>query len=196
MCFVLWLFVLNAKEDSVKNRLVVECANSHLESCETLLENIPSIESCDATNECEFSGWVYAQVQDYNRSIIYLQKACDSNYFEACNKLGFSFQRLNNYKKAKKYYKIACDRDNMNACFNLASLYIDGLGVGKSYEKANKLYEKICNNSEGIGCLHLALAYINGDGVKKNISKALRYFKQGCDLGNNKSCELYDKNNQ
>lgn len=198
--FILFLLhTLNAKsnlDDATKKQLIVECANYRLKSCDELInDNMPSVKQCDVRTECEFSGWLYAQVQDYTHSLPYLQKACDNNHIEGCNKLGFSYQRLNNYKKAKKYYKIACEKNNMNACFNLGMLYFDGLGVRHSYENANNLYEKVCN-TEGIGCLHLGLSYINGYGVFKNMQQAIDYFKKGCTLGNNKACEMYDEYNK
>ena len=179
--------------DKEKKKAIVECANSHLESCEALLNSgVPELSFCNVRTECEFVGWLYAQVQNYTQSLPYLQKACNNNHKEGCDKLGFSYQRLNDYKKAKKYYKIACDKNSMSGCYNLAMLYYDGLGVRHSYEMANYLYKKICDNREGIGCLHLGLAYVDGNGVLKNIAMAVEYFKKGCELGNNQSCNLLD----
>lgn len=193
VCFIESCLADSMLEDSKKKQLIVECANYRLESCEVLLDsNLPSVKACDVRTECEFSGWLLSQVQNYTQSLPYLQKACEGNHIEACNKLGFSYQRLNNYKKAQKYYKIACEKNNMGACFNLGMLYFDGLGVRHSYENANILYEKVCLKGEGIGCLHLGLSYLNAQGVFKNITKSLELFKKGCELGNNKSCEMYD----
>lgn len=184
-------------QNEEKKKLIVECANFRLESCDKLLnDNAVSVKKCDVRTECEFIGWLYAQVQNYTASLPYLQKACDSNHIEGCNKLGFSYQRLNNYKKAKKYYKMSCDGHNMGACFNLGMLYFDGLGVRHSYENANILYEKVCDSGEGIGCLHLGISHLKGYGVFKNKEKSLEYFKKGCALGNNKSCEMQDENDK
>ncbi|RDU67634.1 sel1 repeat family protein [Helicobacter didelphidarum] len=181
-------------DETKRKKAIVECANFHLESCEFLLNSgIPSVQQCNVRTECEFSGWLYAQVQNYTQSLPYLQKACNNNHIEGCNKLGFSYQRLNNYKKAKKYYKLACERNNMGGCFNLAMLYYDGLGVRHSYEMANILYKKVCEKHEGIGCLHLGLAYYNGNGVFKNRETATRYLQKACELGNNQACNLHDE---
>ncbi|TLD83024.1 tetratricopeptide repeat protein [Helicobacter trogontum] len=179
--------------ETERKNAIVACANSHLESCEKLLnDNVPNIQTCNVRTECEFVGWLYIQVQDYTQSLPYLKKACDSNHKESCDKLGFSYQRLNNYKKAKKYYKIACNKGSMSGCYNLSLLYHDGLGVRHSYEMANMLFEKICDNNEGLGCLQLGIAYKEGYGVIQNQDKAKTYFEKGCTLGNNESCDFLD----
>ncbi len=180
-----------------KKSAIVSCANYHLESCEKLIQNgLPKLKNCNVRTECEFTGWLYSQVQNYTKSLPYLKKACDNNHKEGCDKLGFSYQRLNDYKKAKKYYKMACDKGSMSGCYNLAMLYYDGLGVRHSYEMANILFKKVCENNEGIGCLELAMLYINGYGVSRDINIAQQYFEKGCILGNNESCELYDQYKQ
>lgn len=183
----------NKLSESERKNAIVACANSHLESCEKLLnDNVPDIRTCNVRTECEFSGWLYIQVQEYTQSLPYLKKACDNNHREGCDKLGFSYQRLNNYRKAKKYYKIACNKGSMSGCYNLAMLYYDGLGVRHSYEMANTLFAKICDNREGLGCLQLGIAYKEGLGVIQNQDKAKMYFEKGCSLSNNESCNFLD----
>ncbi|RDU71281.1 sel1 repeat family protein [Helicobacter aurati] len=176
-----------------ERELVVKCANYHLHSCERLLsQGVPNLASCDVRTECEFVGWLYAQVQEYELSLPYLYKACRANHLEACDKLGISYQRLNNYKKAKKFYKLGCDKNYVSACYNLATLYYEGLGVRHNYEYANILYKQVCDSNEGIGCLHLAISYAKGHGVIKNIEKARVFFEKACTLGNNEGCNFYD----
>ncbi len=197
LCVFIFANTSNTKtklNDEETKKAIVSCANYHLEFCEKLIANgLPSLRTCNVRTECEFAGWLYAQVQSYTQSLPYLKKACDNRHMEGCNKLGFSYQRLNDYKRAKKYYKIACNNDNMGGCYNLAMLYYDGIGVRHSYEVANTLFQKICDNKEGLGCLQLAISYANGYGVFQNIDTALQYFKTACSLGNNESCSLYDE---
>ncbi len=79
----------------------------------------------------------------------------------------------------------------MPSCYNLAMLYVNGLGVKADIKKANRIFFEACANDEEQSCYNLAISYKEGIGLKADRLKAKEFFKKACDLGMELGCKEY-----
>lgn len=83
-------------------------------------------------------------VKDYQKGVLLLKKACNANYYKACDNLGLIYMYSKAYDKAVKLYQRTCKKNNFQACNNLGVMYENGLGVKQDIEKTKQLYKKAC----------------------------------------------------
>src|SRR5690606_10583618 len=99
-----------------------------------------------------------------------------------------------NLSAAFYWYKKAAETGMASAMFNLAYCYYYGDGVPGDYALAKHWLEKNLEQEENPHAMGmLAFIYRNGLETPKDLDKALSLYSQACGLGDNESCEEYDR---
>ncbi len=98
------------------------------------------------------SGYYY-ELNDFEKSLKYLQTSADMGFEEAQFQLGFVYyegeELKQDYKKALFYFEKAAESDVPEAQFYLGTMYYEGKGVKKDAEQAIYwLEEAVANGSE------------------------------------------------
>ena len=78
-------------------------------------------------------------------------------------------------------------RGDANAQFNLALMYIKGLGVEQSYETAALWYKRAANQGHADAQVNLAFMYIKGLGVEQSYETAALWYERAASQGNAKA---------
>lgn len=151
---------LNAKNlnDDKFVKLFVDCLdNKNKVSCQKLIDDgLVSVEECNEYS-CTNIGSVYAMTENYQQSILYYKRACDTfNEPKSCFNLGFDYHDgqgiRQDFAKARHYYEKACKLNIGEACNNLGFLYGEGKGVRQNNSTAKKYFGKACDLGYQTGC--------------------------------------------
>lgn len=197
MPFFFFMFLLydsvNATQvDLNEKELIYACLDGAEESCVILIEDgLPSVEECNEEGGCILIAHIYMNANLHQYAIAYLKKSCYANILEACFEAALNHEKLESYTQAYNMYKRSCDKGFMASCYNLAMLYVNGLGVANDIQKANRIFFEACVNDEEQSCYNLAISYKDGIGVKADRLKAKEFFKKACDLGMEPGCKEY-----
>ncbi|MGN1033040.1 MAG: tetratricopeptide repeat protein, partial [Intestinibacter sp.] len=89
-----------------------------------------------------------------------------------------------NNKNAFKWYKKAAENGLPDAQYNLAGLYMNGLGIEENREKAFEWYEKVAEQGHIESKLCLAICYEQGIGTDMDEKKAFNIVKSIEDKNN------------
>jgi len=125
---------------------------------------------------------IEAQKKGYFKQAVKLyQKAANQGYHLAQNALGVKYGRgqgvPQDHKKAFYWLKRSTDQaPSFNANFNLALLYIKGIGVDKDYTKAINNFQIASQLGNVDATNWLGQIYEKGLGVDLNIEKARLYY--------------------
>ncbi|MFN7038455.1 MAG: tetratricopeptide repeat protein [Alphaproteobacteria bacterium] len=165
-----------------------------------LIENVEFSKDASLLN---FVGNLYfyecGVVQDYKKTVEYLEKAVAKGYEIAAFNLGVMYYKGNrvvqDYKKAIEYFEKAAARGYARAECNLGEMYENGKGVNQDYNKAFEYYEKAAAKGDIIAECNLGAMYIEGLGVNKDYNKALEIFnklaEKGCGAALNNLGSIY-----
>ena len=128
----------------------------------------------------------------------WFEKSAFIEYPDAMYNLGvlYSFGRgtERDLSAAFYWYKKAAETGMASAMFNLAYCYYYGDGVPRNYALAKHWLEKNLEKEENPPAMGmLAFIYRNGLETPKDLDKALSLYSQACGLGDNESCEEYDR---
>lgn len=203
--FIVLVFVislLHAKAivvDDLENRsefnekeLIYACLDENKRACDTLISSdLPSVDECNEDTSCIVIAHIYMNAKKHENAIPYLKKSCYFGILEACFEYGLSYEIIGDYTQANAIYKRSCNQGFMSSCYNLAMLYVNGLGVKANIQKANRIFFEACINNEEQSCYNLAISYKDGIGVKADRLKARDFFKKACDLGMELGCKEY-----
>ena len=125
--------------------------------------------------------------RDYLKAKYYFYLASKLNDSKGLLKLGCFY--MENYKgfkpdfaKARECFELLVNQNNPLALFNLALLYVKGLGVDKDYSKAKKYYEELAKLNDSKAIFNLGNLYFYGQGVKKDLEKAKEYYDKAEEL--------------
>lgn len=74
----------------------------------------------------------------------------------ACHQVGEFFSLVKYDRgRASKVYEKNCEKNSYSAsCFNLAKLYMTGMGVPQSDQKAENFFKQSCDGGHLYGCYH------------------------------------------
>jgi len=97
--------------------------------------------------------------------------------------LGRTYAAAKAYESARAQYEKADALGYGLATNNLASLYIEGLGMPKNLSLGISLYEKAANAGTPIAMNNLGMIYLNGSGVPKDLHTARRWFQKAAEAG-------------
>jgi TPR repeat protein len=97
------------------------------------------------------------------------------------------------YEKAKYWYEKAIINKVKEAYNNLASLYMDGLGVEKDETKAFELFAQAAELGDSEAQINVAVMYAWGEGVKHDKMKAYENLKKALKEGKSEASEYLDK---
>lgn len=100
---------------------------------------------------------------------------------ESIKRLAALFFTYEHYEATVYWLREA--RDDAEAQYELANLYLQGLGVEESEEKALELYKKAAEQGHADAANNLADMYFNGEGVEVNEALALHWFSQAANAG-------------
>lgn len=176
-----------------QKELVYACLDEDMQACNTLIDNdLPNVDECSERASCIVIAHIYMNVKKYENAIPYLKKSCYFGIPEACFEYGLNYEIIRDYTQAHAVYKRSCNQGFMPSCYNLAMLYVNGLGVKANIQKANRIFFEACANNEEQSCYNLAISYKNGMGVKADRIQAKNFFKKACDLGMELGCKEYE----
>ncbi len=179
--------ILNDKE------LIYACLDKNKDACLLLIDGaLPSVIECSEQASCIIIAHIYMTADMHENALPYLKKSCYFGIMEACFEHALSHEILGEYTQAHNIYKQSCDRGFMPSCYNLAMLYVNGLGVQTNMQKANRIFFEACANNEEQSCYNLAISYRYGMGLKADRLRAKDFFKRACDLGMELGCKEYD----
>lgn len=195
--FISFIFVfcnlLNATQTNLNEKeLIYACLDGDKNACVRIIDDdLPSVDECNAERGCILIAHIYMNASLHEYAIPYLKKSCHANVIEACFESALNYEILENYTQAYNTYKQSCDKGFMPSCYNLAMLYVNGLGVKADIKKANRIFFEACANNEEQSCYNLAISYKEGIGLKADRLKAKEFFKKACDLGMELGCKEY-----
>ena len=165
-----------------------------------LSKAVESFEMCaKASNiECITSlAFCYKELNDFNKSIQWYEKAVSLGDTEASVSLGFYYQDgtfgQKDYNKALGYLLklITNTRYQTDGMFyRIALMYKEGgNGIAQDYAVAKDYLEKSSNMGNAYAAYQLGLLYENGNGVIQDLSTAKRYYKLACDKNMDDACK-------
>ncbi|MFV0481824.1 MAG: tetratricopeptide repeat protein [Campylobacteraceae bacterium] len=123
-----------------------------------------------------------------------LQKCCDKNNKEACNRLARNIHLYKGYKDAMPTYQKACDLEEVNSCVFLGQIYVSKEDES-SYKQAAIYFSKACKLKDINSCSATGNIYENN---LDNPQKAVDSYEVGCELNDERFCfdmaRVYIKN--
>ena len=104
--------------------------------------------------------------------------------------VGTKFDDLKDYEKAVEYYEKAIKLGNVDACYNMATIYLNGLGVEKDYYKVFEFSKVAAEAGIVDSQVTLGWCYYNGYGTYKDESEAFYWWEKAAEQGN--AVAMYD----
>lgn len=176
-----------------QKELLYACLDEDKKACDVLIgSDLPNVDECSEHASCIVVAHIYMNAGRNEPAIPYLEKSCHFDIPEACFEYGLNCEVIKDYTRAYSIYKMSCNQGFMPSCYNLAMLYVNGLGVQKNIKKANRIFFEACANNEGQSCYNIAVSYKNGVEVKADRLRARDFFKKACDLGVEVGCKEYE----
>lgn len=128
----------------------------------------------------------------------WFEKSAFTEYPDAMYNLGVLYSQGRGVSMdltaAAYWFKKAAETGMASAMFNLAYCYYYGDGLPRDYGSAKYWLEKNLEEEENPQAMGmLAFIYRNGLETPKDLDKALILYAQACSLGDNYSCEDYNK---
>ncbi|MCD7839297.1 MAG: sel1 repeat family protein [Erysipelotrichaceae bacterium] len=89
-------------------------------------------------------------MKDYQKAFNYFEKAANRGHVESMNMLGCYYKSGNysiaqNYQEAFKWFSKSAARNDPYGCYELALMYLEGLGMSQDSDKACYYFEKAAN---------------------------------------------------
>lgn len=94
---------------------------------------------------------------------------------------------VTNYKMAIYWYSKAVQQDSPEAHFNLANMYLNGIGVETNVDKAMELYTRSAELGDVDSQYLLGTFFSKGNLVPKNMTLALKWYQKAADQGHSKA---------
>ena len=91
------------------------------------------------------------------------------------------FQRIP--AEALKWLRKAADQGEPHAQYNLAAMYVQGLGVSKDEVEAAKWMQKAADQGLAAGQFGLGSMYAHGKGVPQSASEAANWYRKAVEQG-------------
>lgn len=92
--------------------------------------------------------------------------------------------KMGEYGKARMWYEIAAEKGSASASYEIAQMYMYGIGVEQDYGEAKKRYETAASIGSVDAVYAIGLIYNYGCGVEQNYQKAIEYYQQAGNKGN------------
>lgn len=90
---------------------------------------------------------------------------------------------MGDYGKAKAWYEMAAKKGSANAAYDIAQMYMYGVGVKQDYDEAKKRYEIAASIGSVDAVYAIGLMYNYDCGVEQNYQKAIEYYHQASNKG-------------
>lgn len=96
---------------------------------------------------------------------------------------GLAAYKEKDFSKAFRLWQPIAKKGFPKAQFNLAILYIDGLGAPKDLKKAVEWFRKAAEQDHTGAQYNLGLMYLNGEGTQKSNKEALKWLRKAAEKG-------------
>lgn len=136
----------------------------------------------DNTEAQGYLSFLYVNMEDYEKALLWGRKAAQMGDPTACTVLGRIFNEglgvEIDHIQALKWYEGAADKGDADAQNIVGNMYSDkDLGV-LDLKKAFKYYKKAAEQDHIYGMFNLGLCYAEGDGCPKDMRKALNWIEK------------------
>ncbi len=95
-----------------------------------------------------------------------------------------------NYVKSLKWSRLSKEKKNIMGIYNLAMLYINGLGISRNQEKALDLFSlcftgiiKLAEKDDAMAQTYLGMLYMNGIKLERNGKSAILWLDKAANKG-------------
>lgn len=132
-------------------------------------------------------------MQDIQRSIIQLTKACELNESTGCEALAELYLSGSgvpvNVARAAKLFKQSCDAGGRGlSCFNYGLLRSNGQGVAADLQDAIRYYRLGCRRGSDDACTNLAIYYLRSDASLPELGIGAGLLRNTCKNGGLAAC--------
>ena len=136
----------------------------------------------DHTEAQGYLSFLYVNMEDYEKALLWGRKAAQMDNTTACTVLGRIFNEgLGcdvDHIEALKWYEKAADNSDADAQNIVGNMYSDSsLGV-LDLKKAFNYYKKAAEQDHVYGMFNLGLCFAEGEGCKKDVRKALNWIEK------------------
>lgn len=142
------------------------------------------------------AGHIYEKIGEYEKSVYFLEKACEANYPDAYSILGYLYLHgegvSKDIKKAIELFNKAVENGVSTSYFNLGMQYLTGEGVLKDTKKGFELIEKGAKKRDIRAQVQLAHCYEYGIGCSTDLKKARDWYYRAIVNGNTEAQPLLD----
>lgn len=131
---------------------------------------------------------LYHTSQDYNNSIIYLEKSAEKGYAPAQNMLGVYYHQglgvSSNTDIAIQWYLKASQQKNIASLYNLGLIYEEGTLVKQDYKEAFKWFKKAADEGDAESRFKVGYYFSEGLGTHVDYGEANKYYRMAELQGN------------
>lgn len=158
---------------NIKRRIAwkIMCQN---DICPSIVESMTELSAGNTRRKTRMSG-LYKIMAGLLLSVCALAHATMED--------GLNALKAKDYKTAFDNFYTAAVAGDVDGQFELARLYEQGLGVGKSYEMALRWYKEAAEQNDKYAQYNVGTMYENGEGVEKDEKMAFIYYKAAANNG-------------
>jgi TPR repeat protein len=125
--------------------------------------------------------------KDYNKALMWFQKAADQGDSRAQNSLGVMYQYGKgvpiDFAQALSWYTKSAAQNDAKAQDNIGLLYYRGSGVKQDMAQAIQWFNKAADQNNSDAQFNLGFVYQKGTGVPVDLAKAVVMYKKASDQG-------------
>ncbi|PHZ15732.1 HCP-like protein [Rhizopus microsporus ATCC 52813] len=166
-----------------------------LPSYRKLIENCWQHDPNDRPDSIGLLGFIHAVKHDMKKQLGEVEEASIPNIIKHPGKLNhkdpadnlfdvakYCF-KMGEYGKARTWYEMAAEKGSASAAYEVAQMYMYGIGVEQDYDEAKKRYETAASIGSVDAVYAIGLMYNYDCGVEQNYQKAIEYYQQAGNKG-------------
>ncbi|CAE7234675.1 SECA1 [Symbiodinium sp. CCMP2592] len=143
-------------------------------------------------NAMALLGYMYSLglgvTKDLDRAYRYFHDAASRDDALGHNGLGFihfhgTKIRAQSFDLAFRHFNVSAHAGSADGMFNLASLYLTGMGTEQSFQRAAHWYTQALDRGHTPAAYTLAVMHLNGIGAVRNCKMAVELLKRVCERG-------------
>ncbi|PLT21465.1 hypothetical protein CXF62_10040 [Psychrobacter sp. MES7-P7E] len=156
------------------------------------LNSLDSLANSQNINAMFLLGTYYYQVQRYELSRNWLERAANQGHAGAMNQLAWIYREglgvNEDLDYAVVWHRYSAEANYPRAMTNLAYLYSIGKGVEKDLETSARWYKRAAELNSASGIYAVAVYYLNGTGgMPKNEQEGVRLLMESAKLGHKRA---------
>ncbi|KAK8835009.1 hypothetical protein M9Y10_020614 [Tritrichomonas musculus] len=122
--------------------------------------------------------------RDLKLAKYYFNLAAQQNCSNSLNNLGKLSFEIGNFAEAVNFFNKSAQQGNPGALYNLANLYLQGIGVDQDYSMTIKYLYFAAQKNYSVAFLRLGIFLCEGIIIKQDYLVARQYFEKAFSLGN------------